>query len=124
MGFFSLGCADTAKIGLSRSNMSLSRIPRMDGLKAANHWLAHLEPAKEAKRTRKFSEFQRKIEAMLAHDKGLTLAFHEGIETARWLGRVDGLREGLELNESGLRSQEDKPPPFRAVLRYAINSPK
>ena len=123
MAFFSLCCVAMVKMGYWRKDMSLSRIPRMDGLKAANHWLAHLEPAKEAKRRKRYTEFQQEIEAALRRDKKLLIAFREVLEIARWLGRVDGLGEGLKLYEYGLRIQEDKPPAFRAVMKYAVNNP-
>ena len=100
-----------------------SRIPRLDGVKAGKHWLANLEPEKEAKRRNRFTEFHQKIEASLARDEKLLIRFREALEISHWLGRVDGLREGLELYEYGLRIERDKTPAFRAVMRYALNNP-
>src|SRR5579864_8829540 len=101
-----------------------SRIPRLDGVKASKHWLANLEPEKEARRRSRFAEFQKKIEASLAEDKKLSIWFREVVKMAQWLGRVDGLREGLELYEYGLRIERDKTPAFRAVMKYVLRNPE
>jgi len=96
----------------------------MDGLKAANNWLSNLEPGKEERRRKKYQEFCRNIEAALQRDKDLSIAFREVLTIARWLGRVDGLREGLELYEYGERILESKPPAFLTAMRYAVSNPK
>ena len=103
--------------------MAWSRLPRMDGLKAANHWLSNLEPAKEERKRKKYQEFRRNIEAALHRDEDLSIAFREVLKIARWLGRVDGLREGLELYEYGERILENNPPAFLAAMKYAVNNP-
>jgi len=104
--------------------MSWSRLPTLDGVKAGKHWLANLEPTKEARRRRGFAESKQRIEAALKGDKNLSIAFRGVIEIARWQGRVDGLREGLELHEYGERILEKKPRVFHSVVKYAITHPE
>ena len=103
--------------------MAWSRLPTLDGVKAGKHWLANLEPGKEAKRRRSFAEFKQQIEAALPEDKNLSIAFREVIKIARWLGRVDGLGEGLELHAYGERILEKKHRAFQSVMKYAITHP-
>lgn len=101
--------------------MSWSRIPKTDGVRAGKHWLAHLEPSKEARRRKHFAESRDKIETALAHDEQLLKMFVATVDTARWLGRVDGLREGLRLYEYGLKI-EGKSAASRAVMKYVVSN--
>jgi hypothetical protein len=103
--------------------MAWSRLPTLDGVKAGKHWLANLEPSKETRRRRSFAQFKRQIETALVLDKNLSIAFREMITIARWLGRVDGLREGLELYAYGERILEKNPRAFQSVMKYAISYP-
>jgi hypothetical protein len=104
--------------------MAWSRLPTLDGVKAGKHWLANLEPSKEARRRRAFAEFKKRIEAALPQDKELSVALREVIGIAQWLGRVDGLREGLELHEYGARILEKTTPAFQSAMKYAIRNPE
>jgi hypothetical protein len=102
--------------------MSWGLIPKTDGMRARDNWLADLQPAKEQKKRKRLAEFQGKIEAALAPDKGLLKMFELTLEMTRYTGRVDGLREGLELYEYALRIQEKKTAAFRAMMKYVVNN--
>jgi hypothetical protein len=103
--------------------MAWSRLPTLDGLKAGKHWLANLEPAKETKKRKAFAEFKERIGVALSQDKELSASFREFEKIALWLGRVAGLREGLELYEYGERILEDNPRVFQSMMKYAITHP-
>jgi hypothetical protein len=100
-----------------------TRLPRLEGVKAGKHWLANLEPVKETRKRKSFAEFKQRIGFALSHDKELSAAFREFEKIAFWLGRVAGLREGLELYEYGERILEDKPRVFQSIMKYAITHP-
>jgi hypothetical protein len=102
--------------------MSFSRIPKTDGMRAGDNWLADLEPTKEEKRRKKLTEFLSRIEAALASDKSLLDMFKATLEMTHYTGRVDGLREGFNLYEYGLRIQNKKTAAFRAVMKYVVNN--
>jgi hypothetical protein len=104
--------------------MSWDLIPKTDGMRAGDNWLADLEPEKEEKKRKRLAEFQRKIEAALAPDKALLKMFEATLEMTHYTGRVDGLREGLELYEYALRIQDKKTAAFRAMMKYMVNNPK
>lgn len=101
-----------------------SRIPRIDekGLRASNRWLRNLEPKREAKRRLQLIEFQQRIEKTLARDQELLRTFRATIQIALLLGRTNGLREGVDLYEYGLRIQDDKTDAYRAVMKYVIKN--
>ena len=101
--------------------MGWSRIPKTDSVRAGKHWLANLEPTKDAKRRKQFEECKHKIEWALASDKEVLNMFVAAVEMARLLGKADGMREGLELYEYGLKF-EGKTAAFRAVMRYAVSN--
>jgi len=100
-----------------------SRIPTMAGIRAGKHWLANLEPTKDAKRRKQFEEFKHKIESALANDKELLHMFVATVDMARLLGRAAGLREGLKLYEYGLKI-EGKSAASRAVMKYVVSNPE
>ena len=99
--------------------MSWSRIPK--AVQAGQHWLDNLEEKKQARRRKWFAAAEQKIGAALDHHSKLPDMFKETLELARLFGRADGLREGLELYEYGLRLEQDKTPAFRAVMRYVAS---
>jgi hypothetical protein len=101
--------------------MGWALIEKIDGLRAANNWLAELEPLKERRKRKKLAEFQSSIEAALAPDEKLSKMFEATLEMAHYAGRVDGLREGLGLYEYGLQI-ESRTPAFRSVMRYIIRN--
>src|ERR1700739_87816 len=103
--------------------MAWTRLPTLEGVKAGKHWLANLEPAKEARKRKAFGEFKKRIGVALSHDKELSVAFREFEMVARWFGRVSGLREGLQLYEYGERILEDHPRVFQSIMKYAITHP-
>jgi hypothetical protein len=100
-----------------------TRLPRLDGVKAGKHWLGNLEPAKEAKKRKAFADFKQRIGVALSHDKELSDSFREFEKIVFWLGRVAGLREGLQLYEYGERILEDNPRVFQSIMKYAITHP-
>jgi hypothetical protein len=99
--------------------MSWSRIPK--SVRAGQHWLENLSSENNARRRKWFVDSQEKIGTALAHDKKLSEMFREILELARLFGRADGLREGLDLYKYGLRLEQDKPPAFRAIMKYVVN---
>jgi hypothetical protein len=50
----------------------------------------------------------------------LLRTFETIVDHARLFGRVDGLREGLDLYEYGTRIQNDNTPAFRAIMNYIV----
>jgi hypothetical protein len=81
-----------------------------------------MEPAKEEKRRKKLAQFKSEVEAALAPEKKLSKMFEAILEMTHYAGKVDGLREGLELSEYGWRIQEDKPPAFRSMMKYFVKN--
>jgi hypothetical protein len=101
--------------------MSWDRIPKTDAERAGDNWLAELEPAKEEKRRKRLAQFKSRIEAALAPDKKLSKMFEAILEMTHYTGRVDGLREGLELYKYGLKI-EAKSAASRSMMKYVVNN--
>jgi hypothetical protein len=101
--------------------MSWPRIEKIDALRAADNWLAEMEPVKEEKRRKRLAQFKSKIEAALVADKKLSKMFEAILEMTHYTGRVDGLREGLGLYEYGLQI-ESRTPAFRSVMKCIIGN--
>lgn len=97
-----------------------SKIPNLQGLRAAKNWLRDLAPDRQERVLRKYKQDVRKFEGALAEDTELLRTFQIVVEHARFFGRVDGLREGLDLYEYGIRIQKDNPPAFRAIMNYVV----
>ena len=90
-------------------------------VRAGKHWLAHLEPSKEARRRKHFAESRDKIETALAHDEQLLKMFVVMGPERRAGWERHGLREGLRLYEYGLKI-EGKSAASRAVMKYVVSN--
>lgn len=103
--------------------MSWSKIPKLKGLDAARHWLSKLEREQHVRE--KLGKSAKRLEAALAADSAMVAECRDGFETARWLGRVDGLREGLSLYRHGLLFEQrcKDLPAFRVAVNYAYKNP-
>lgn len=97
-----------------------SKIPNLQGLRAAKNWLRDLAPDRQERVLCKYKQDVRKIEGALREDKELLRTFQIVLEHARFFGRVDGLREGLDLYEYGTRIQNENTPAFRAIMNYIV----
>ncbi|MGA8871418.1 MAG: hypothetical protein WB460_09780 [Candidatus Acidiferrales bacterium] len=98
-----------------------SKIPNLQGLRAAKNWLRDLAPDRQQRVQRNYDQGIRKIKAALAQDAGLLRTFQTVIEHAHFLGRVDGLREGLDLYEYGTRIQSNENShAFRAIMNFIV----
>jgi hypothetical protein len=62
----------------------------------------------------------KETERALATNPELVRKFHDVVEEAQFFGRVEGLREGLELYEYGLRIQEKRSDAFRAMMKFIV----
>lgn len=97
-----------------------SKIPNLQGLRAANNWLRKVAPDRQERVHRNYNDGISKIKRALGQDAAMLRTFQTVIEDARLFGRVDGLREGLELYEYGMRIQNDNTPAFRAMMNYIV----
>ena len=97
-----------------------SKIPNLQGLRAANNWLRDVAPDRQERVLRKYDQGVRRIEHALAGDAEMLLTFKLAVDHARFFGRVDGLREGLDLYEYGTRIQSENTPAFRAIMSYIV----
>jgi hypothetical protein len=98
--------------------MAWSKIPNLQGLRAAKNWLRDLAPDRQERVLRKYKQDVRKLEGALAEDKELLRTFQIVLEHSRFFGRVDGLREGLDLYEYGTRIQKENTVLFQTIMNY------
>jgi hypothetical protein len=95
-----------------------SKIPNLQGLRAAGNWLRDLAPERQERVRRNYDHGVRRIKRALGQDRELLRTFEAIVDHARLFGRVDGLREGLELYEYGTRIQQKNTAAFLAILNY------
>jgi hypothetical protein len=95
-----------------------SKIPNLRGLRAANNWLRDIAPERQVRVRRTYDQSIGKIERALAGDASLPQTFRMVVEHAQFFGRVEGLREGLDLYEYGTRIQNDNTAAFQTILNY------
>lgn len=95
-----------------------SKIPDLQGLRAAKNWLRDLAPDRQERVRRNYGQGVRSIKRALGQDRELLRTFETIVDHARLFGRVDGLREGLDLYEYGTRIQQKNTAAFQAILNY------
>jgi len=97
-----------------------SKIPKIFGLRAAHNWLRDIAPGRQQRVQRNYEQGVRKIKRALAQDAELLRAFQTVVQHARFFGRVEGLREGLDLYEYGTRIQNENTHAFQAIMNYIV----
>jgi hypothetical protein len=95
-----------------------TKIPDLRGVRAAKSWLRRVAPDRQERVRRNYDQSMRGLKRALGQDRDLLRSFENVLEEARFFGRVDGLREGLDLYEYGTRMQNDNSAPFQAVMNY------
>jgi hypothetical protein len=95
-----------------------SKIPKLQGLRAANNWLRKVAPDRQERILRNFVQGIRKIERALAQEPESLRTLQIIVEDSRFFGRIDGLREGLELYEFGTRIQRENTAAFQTIMNY------
>ncbi len=108
------------KLRLRGETAMWSKIRKLRGFRAANNWLRDVAPDRQARVGRRYDEGISKIERTLARDAELLDSFRIVVKHAKFIGRVNGLREGLDLYEYGTRIQNDNTPAFRAIMNFIL----
>ncbi|PYV68705.1 MAG: hypothetical protein DMG96_35770 [Acidobacteria bacterium] len=94
-----------------------SIIPSLRGVRAAEHWLRNAAPDKQAQIRKDLGKNRAELEHALG--KGpLLRTFREVLGRTELLAKVEGMREGLELYEYGLRIQNKNQHAFRSIMKY------
>jgi hypothetical protein len=104
--------------------MAWSKIPSLQGNRAADNWLHDISPEREARVRKNYDQNVSAIERTLGDDKKLLLAFRTLLAHKELFGRVKGLREGLDLYEYGMRIQEKNSEAFRSIMNYVVRKAK
>lgn len=97
-----------------------SKIPDLQGKRAADNWLRDVAPERQKRVRNRYEASIEAVKQSIGNDADLLRAFKFVIDQASFLGRVAGLREGLELYEYGTRIQNENTPAFRAIMNYVV----
>ena len=87
------------------------------------HWLGCLIPQTEEENRKELYDSLRQLEVGINHDKDLLPVLRRAIDLARLAGRVEGLRDGLEMYEVGDSILNSENHALLSIIKYLHTNP-